>query len=181
MVKEIISEVTQEKFELLKTKDVENVKNGSTEKIYLELDNTKGDTEIAINTAEYFSKSESDLVINIIGDLSPAGVLLAAIGEPKFRIADKKATFRLGDANKYSADATEKDLTSEDRELFEILSAITKERDLILEKIISGDVFDAYTARDLNIVDVVPSYDDKYKRRRKRNKSNNSAKVNTVE
>jgi len=92
-----ITDLTKEKQKLLDS--VTQLENSSDDEkvLALELDSTIGSISDSLEVIQRIHTSESDITLETdsIGEISPAGLLIAAAGKPKFRKAKYTTMFRL--------------------------------------------------------------------------------------
>lgn len=128
------------------------------------LKSTTGPIPVALKIVDILHKSKVDSIIECSGEISPGGLLLAAAGKPKNRIAHYSTTFRLTDGLEEGKAKTKDPFISC---LFESLISLGARKSELAKIMKNQHFMTAIDCKRLKIIDDAGLVQNKYKQAKK--------------
>lgn len=127
--------------------------------LHLKIDSAEGNTEVAVHAAQILHSDPTIIpVTSASGIMGTAGTILTAAGFVGRRTADPKSTFVINEGDPYGVDSKPEDLEGNDYPVYDALSKMTGQKNVILRKMVEGGTFSSLTAKQCKIIDDITGF-----------------------
>ncbi|HMQ97909.1 MAG TPA: ATP-dependent Clp protease proteolytic subunit [Ignavibacteria bacterium] len=171
MLREIsLSNLTSQKTEVIRAIDELNSSNDTENTLNIKLQSTSGSIPEALEVIEKIHTSKVDLATESSGEISPAGLLIAAAGKPKNRKAHFSTIFKLSDNTEEGKKGKSKDPYATC--LIETLGGLRARKSELIEIMNTQKFITAIDAKRLKILDDSGLVKNKYQPEKKKSTEN---------